>query len=46
VNVNVNNLFNQPAYSGFSGILTSPFFLQPTVASGLRRITFNTNVSF
>ena len=46
VNVNVNNLFNQPAYSGFSGILTSPFFLQPTAANGLRRITFNTNVSF
>lgn len=46
VNVNVNNLFNQPAYGGFSGILTSPFYLRPTVANGLRRITFNTNVSF
>lgn len=46
VSVNIQNLFNQPVYSGFSGILTSPFFLQPTVASGLRRIMFNTNVSF
>jgi hypothetical protein len=46
VNVNVNNLFNQPAYGGFSGILTSPFFLQPTQANQLRRVTFNTNVSF
>ena len=46
VNVNVNNLFNQPVYGGFSGIVTSPFFLQPTQANQLRRVTFNTNVSF
>ena len=44
--VNINNLWNQPAYSGYSGIITSPFFLQPTAASGVRRITFSTNVSF
>ena len=44
--VNINNLWNQPAYSGYSGIITSPFFLQPTSASGMRRITFSTNVSF
>src|SRR4029453_3955229 len=35
--VNINNLWNQPVYSGYSGIITSPFFLQPTVASGMRR---------
>jgi hypothetical protein len=46
VNVNVNNLFNQPSYSGFSNIIGAPFFLKPTRADGLRRITFNTNVSF
>jgi Carboxypeptidase regulatory-like domain len=46
IGVNVNNVFNQPAYGGFSGIVTSPFFLKPTTAGGLRRITFNTNVSF
>ena len=46
IGVNVFNVFNQPSYGGFSGILTSPFFLQPTAANGLRRITFNTNVSF
>jgi len=46
VNVNINNLFNQPMYSGFSGIIGAPFFLKPTRADGLRRITFNTNVSF
>ena len=44
--VNINNLWNQPVYSGYSGIITSPFFLQPTAASGMRRITFSTNVSF
>ena len=46
VAVNIQNMLNQPVYSGFSGIMTSPFFLQPTVASGVRRITFNANVSF
>ncbi len=46
VAVNVQNLLNRPAYSGFSGIETSPFFLQPTSASGVRRVTFSTNVSF
>ena len=44
--VNVQNLFNQAAYSGFSGIMTSPFFLQPTQASGMRRITVNMGMSF
>ena len=44
--VNINNLWNQPVYSGYSGIITSPFFLQPNSASGMRRITFSTNVSF
>ena len=46
VSVNINNLLNRPVYSGFSGNLTSPFFLKPTQATGVRRITFNTNVSF
>jgi hypothetical protein len=46
ISVNVSNLLNQAVYSGFSGIMTSPFFLKPTTASGWRRVTFNTNVSF
>ena len=46
VSVNINNLLNRPVYSGFSGNLTSPFFLKPNQATGVRRITFNTNVSF
>jgi hypothetical protein len=46
LNVNIQNLLNQPSYQGYSGVMTSPFFLQPTSASGFRRVTFNTNVSF
>jgi carboxypeptidase family protein len=46
ISANVNNLFNQPVYSGFSGIMTSPFFLQPTQAMGMRRVTFNMGMSF
>jgi Carboxypeptidase regulatory-like domain len=46
VSVNIQNLLNQPVYSGFSGIMTSPFFLKPTSASGVRRVTVSTNVSF
>jgi Carboxypeptidase regulatory-like domain/TonB dependent receptor len=44
--VNIQNLMNRPVYSGFSGIMTSPFFLKPTSAFGVRRVTFNTNISF
>ena len=46
VNVNVQNLLNQPSYQGYSGVMTSPFFLKPNQATGVRRITFQTNVSF
>jgi hypothetical protein len=46
ISVNIQNLLNQPMYTGFSGIMTSPYFLQPTQASGVRRVTLNTNVSF
>ena len=46
ISVNIQNLLNQPMYTGFSGFMTSPFFLQPTQASGVRRVTLNTNVSF
>jgi hypothetical protein len=46
ISLNVQNLFNQPVYSGFSGIMTSPFFLRPTTASGVRRVTLSTTMSF
>ena len=46
LSMTIQNLLNQPVYSGFSGIETSTFFLKPTQATGLRRLTFNMNVSF
>jgi hypothetical protein len=46
VGVSVQNIFNQAAYQSFVGVMTSKLFLQPTSASGYRRVTFNTSVSF
>ena len=46
ISVNMQNLFNRPTYSGYSGVLTSPTFLQPTSASGVRRTTINVNLTF
>jgi hypothetical protein len=46
VNVRVSNLTNRHNYSGFSGVMTSPFFLKPTSVSDVRRINFSTSVSF
>ena len=46
LSVNMQNLFNRPTYSGYSGVLTSPTFLQPSSASGVRRTTMNINLTF
>lgn len=46
LSVNMQNLFNHPTYSGYSGVTTSPSFLQPTSASGVRRTTMNINLTF
>lgn len=46
LSVNMQNLFNRPTYSGYSGVLTSPSFLQPTSVSGVRRTTINLNLTF
>jgi hypothetical protein len=45
-NVRVSNLTNRHNYSGFSGVMTSPFFLKPTSVGDVRRINFSTSVSF
>jgi hypothetical protein len=42
----IDNLFNQPSYTTFSGIATSPFFLRPVAAAGVRRTTFSAAVNF
>jgi hypothetical protein len=46
ISVSINNLFNQPIWGGYSGVMTSRNFLQPTSASGVRRTTINMNLSF
>ena len=46
VSLNINNVFNRPMYGGYSGVMSSPFFLQPTSASGVRRIQLSTTMSF
>ena len=44
--VSVNNLTNHATYSGYSGVMTSPFFLKATNASGVRSMNFSMNLSF
>jgi hypothetical protein len=44
--VNMENLTNHANLTGYSGIMTSQYFLQPTQVVGVRRITFNIGVSF
>ncbi len=46
LSVNIQNLFNRPTYGGYSGVISSPTFLQPTSASGVRRTTMNLNLTF
>ena len=46
LSVNIQNLFNRPTYNGYSGVITSPTFLQPTSASGVRRTNINVNLTF
>ena len=44
--VDISNLTNHANYVGHSGIMTSPFFLQPTSVAGVRRINMGMSVSF
>ena len=44
--MNVNNLTNRANYSGFSGVKSSPFFMQPRSVNNPRRIDFGMNVNF
>jgi hypothetical protein len=46
LSVGMQNLFNQPNYSGYSGVMTSRTFLQPTSVSGVRRTTINLGLNF
>jgi hypothetical protein len=46
LSVSMQNPFNRPNYNGYSGVMTSTNFLQPTSASGVRRTTVNLGLSF
>jgi hypothetical protein len=46
LSVNIQNLLNRATFSGYSGVMSSPMFLQPTSATGVRRITVNSNLTF
>jgi hypothetical protein len=42
----VNNLTNHANLSGFSGVMTSPFFMAPTGVQNPRKVDIGMNVSF
>ena len=43
---NFDNVFNRANYGGYSGIMTSPFFMKPTTVSNPRRVTMGINTTF
>ena len=46
LNLFVNNLTNRTNLMGYSGLQTSRFYLQPTIAQGARRIQASMNLQF
>ena len=46
INLNVNNLTNRANYSGFSGVMTSPYFMQATNVSNPRQVDISLRFSF
>ena len=44
--VNINNLTNHANLSGFSGVMTSDFFMRPTSVQNPRKIDIGMNISF
>jgi hypothetical protein len=46
LSVSVNNFINRTNLTGYSGVLTSPFFGQPTAAGNLRRVEAALSFSF
>jgi hypothetical protein len=46
LSVRVTNLLNRTHYTGYSGVMTSPFFGQPQSATGVRKIYVSTNFGF
>jgi hypothetical protein len=46
LNVSINNFTNRANYSGFSGVMTSPYFLQATSVSNPRQVEFSVRFGF
>lgn len=46
LSASIDNPTNHQNYTGYSGIIRSPFFLQPTAVQGVRRVTFSASLSF
>lgn len=46
INVQVNNLTNRANYSGFSGVMTSPYFMQATSVSNPRQVDLTLRFNF
>lgn len=46
VYVGINNLTNHANLGGFSGVMTSPFFLQPTSVQNPRKVDMGMNIGF
>jgi hypothetical protein len=42
----ISNLTNRANYTGFSGVMTSPFFLRATAVANPRRVDFGLSVNF
>ena len=43
---NINNLTDHHNYTGYSGVMTSPFYGQPTSVINPRRIDVGMNMTF
>jgi hypothetical protein len=44
--LSINNLTDRANYSGFSGVMTSPYFLQPTSVSNPRQVDISLRFNF
>jgi hypothetical protein len=44
--VQAQNLTNRANYTGCSGVMTSPFFRQPTAVASMRRVEAGINFGF
>jgi hypothetical protein len=45
-NVTITNLTNHANYTGFSGVMTSPFFARPTAVANPRKVDISVGFGF